>query len=507
RGRRAAHGPAALLHARPRGDGRGRGPAHPLRLPRQPEQPDRDHLPAGGLGGLSRCHARPRHRGGGRCLRRVRRRPRLPRHDRAARRRVGPRRHAPDVLQALRACGAAGRLCRGAAAADRDPRPRAPALQRERAGPDRGVRRARRRGARPPHAGHQPRGHGVPDRGLRAARPRVRAERGQLRPRAGRRGRARLRGAPARRRHRASDGRLRLPGARAGDGRAPRGERAVRRGARPRARRRGPMTPLFARVAIAGVGLVGGSLAVAARAAGLVGEVIGYGRGEANLRLAQERGLVDRVAREPAAAVADADLIVLAVPVGASTALAEVFRPHARPGAILTDVGSVKAGVVEALEARWPERGLVVGAHPIAGGEVSGAGAARADLFRGRRCILTPTPATDREALARVRALWEGVGAVVEEMPAALHDEILARVSHLPHLAAYALVAAFGETRVAGRRVLDYAGSGYRDTTRIAASRPELWRDIALANRAALRGALVEFRAALDRLEGLVVAG
>src|SRR5206468_1891386 len=125
-------------------------------------------------------------------------------------------------------------------------------------------------------------------------------------------------------------------------------------------------------------------------------------------------GLVDRVAREPAAAVAGADLIVLAVPVGASTALAEVFRPHARPGAILTDVGSVKAGVVEALEARWPERGLVVGAHPIAGGEVSGAGAARADLFRGRRCILTPTPATDREALARVRALWEGVGALVE---------------------------------------------------------------------------------------------
>ena len=267
------------------------------------------------------------------------------------------------------------------------------------------------------------------------------------------------------------------------------------------------MTPLFARVAIAGVGLVGGSLAVAARAAGLVGEVIGYGRGEANLRLAQERGLVDRIAREPAAAVADADLIVLAVPVSASTALAETFRPHARAGAILTDVGSVKAGVVEALEARWPDRRLVVGAHPIAGSELSGAGAARVDLFRGRRCIVTPTAATDREALARVRALWEGVGAVVDEMPAALHDEILARVSHLPHLAAYALVSAFGETRIAGRRVLDYAGSGYRDTTRIAASRPELWRDIALANRAALRGALAEFRAALDRLEGLLVAG
>ena len=267
------------------------------------------------------------------------------------------------------------------------------------------------------------------------------------------------------------------------------------------------MTPLFARVTVAGVGLIGGSLALAARAAGLVGEVVGYGRSEANLGIARERGLVDRVAREPAAAVAGADLIVLAAPVGASTTLAEAFRPHARPGTILTDVGSVKAGVVEALEARWSEGRLVVGAHPIAGSESSGAAAARADLFRGRRCIVTPTPATDREALGRVRALWEGVGAVVEEMPAALHDEILARVSHLPHLAAYALVSAFGETRVAGHRVLDYAGSGYRDTTRIAASRPELWRDIALANRAALRGALAEFRAVLDRLEHLLAAG
>ena len=249
------------------------------------------------------------------------------------------------------------------------------------------------------------------------------------------------------------------------------------------------MTPLFTRVTVAGVGLIGGSLALAARAAGLVGEVVGYGRSEANLGVARERGLVDRVARDPAAAVAGADLIVLAAPVGASTTLAEAFRPHARPGAILTDVGSVKAGVVEALEARWSEGRLVVGAHPIAGSESSGAAAARADLFRGRRCIVTPTPATDREALGRVRALWEGVGAVVEEMPAALHDEILARVSHLPHL------------------VLDYAGSGYRDTTRIAASRPELWRDIALANRAALRGALTEFRAVLDRLEHLLAAG
>src|SRR5439155_1130219 len=205
---------------------------------------------------------------------------------------------------------------------------------------------------------------------------------------------------------------------------------------------------------IAGVGLIGRSLAAAARAAGLAGEVVGFGRTEANLRLAHERGLADRVTRDPAAAVAGADAIVLAAPVGACAALAAAFRPHARADALLTDVGSVKRMLVEELEAAWAGAGPVVGAHPIAGSEASGAGAARADLFRGRRCILTPTPATDRAALARVRALWEGVGARVEEMPPAVHDELLARVSHLPHLLAYALVAAVGDKSIAHRALL-----------------------------------------------------
>jgi len=212
------------------------------------------------------------------------------------------------------------------------------------------------------------------------------------------------------------------------------------------------------------------------------------------------------VTRDPAAAVAGADAIVLAAPVGACAALAAAFRPHARADALLTDVGSVKRMLVEELEAAWAGAGPVVGAHPIAGSEASGAGAARADLFRGRRCILTPTPATDRAALGRVRALWEGVGARVEELPPAVHDELLARVSHLPHLLAYALVAAVGERTIAGRRALDYAGTGFRDTTRVAASPAELWRDIALANAPALAAALGEFRAALDRLERLVSA-
>lgn len=267
------------------------------------------------------------------------------------------------------------------------------------------------------------------------------------------------------------------------------------------------MTPLFERLVVAGVGLVGGSLALAAREAGAAQEVVGFGRSEANLRVAQERGLVDRVTRDPAAAVAGADAIVLAVPVGACAALAETLRPHARPGALLTDVASVKADVVAALEARWSAVGPVVGAHPIAGSEASGAGAARADLFRGRRCILTPTPSTDARALERVRRLWDAVGARVEEMAPALHDELLARVSHLPHMVAYALVAAVRDLEIDGREALAYAGTGFRDTTRIAGSPPELWRDIALANALPLRAALAEFRAELDHLERLIAAG
>jgi prephenate dehydrogenase len=267
------------------------------------------------------------------------------------------------------------------------------------------------------------------------------------------------------------------------------------------------MTALFGRLTVAGVGLIGGSLALAAREAGLVGEVVGVGRSAANLRVARARGIVDRVETEPAAAVAGADAVVLAAPVGACAALAAAFRPHVAPGTLLTDVGSVKASLVSALEARWGEPGAVVGGHPIAGSEAAGAGAARADLFRGRLCVLTPTPRTRPDALARVRALWEGVGARVEEMDARVHDEILARVSHLPHLVAYALVDALAGVRIEGRPVLHYAGGGLRDTTRIAGSRAELWRDIALANAGSLRAAIAEFRAALDRLDALVAAG
>jgi prephenate dehydrogenase len=267
------------------------------------------------------------------------------------------------------------------------------------------------------------------------------------------------------------------------------------------------MTPLVDRLAIAGVGLVGGSLGLAVREAGLAREVVGFGRGAENLEIARRRGLVDRATRDAAEAVRDADVVVLAAPLGACAALAATLRPHARRGAVLTDVGSAKAEIVPALERAWAGVGPVVGGHPIAGSETSGAAAARADLFRGHRCILTPTTTTDRAALARVRALWEGVGARVEETSPEAHDRILAYVSHLPHLVAYALAAMAGDATVEGRAALDWAGTGFRDTTRIAGSPPALWRDVALANAAAVGAALDAFRAALEEIEGRLAAG
>ena len=262
---------------------------------------------------------------------------------------------------------------------------------------------------------------------------------------------------------------------------------------------------LVDRMTIAGVGLIGGSLAAAAREAGLVGEILGFGRSTANLAIAKERGLVDRVVSDDAAA-ADVDLVVLAAPVRTCAVLAERFRRHARPTTIVTDVGSVKATLVAELERVWTAPGRVVGAHPIAGSEAAGAGAARADLFRDRLCIVTPTQRTDADALRLVRALWEGLGARVEEMTAETHDAILARVSHLPHVLAYALVRAVSGRSTDGRRLLDYAGTGFLDATRIAASPAEIWRDIALANRPALTTALQELRRALDELVVLIEA-
>lgn len=266
------------------------------------------------------------------------------------------------------------------------------------------------------------------------------------------------------------------------------------------------MTPVFERVAIVGVGLIGGSLGLALRERKLAGEVVGYGRSAANLETAVARGCVDRVTASLEDAAKDASLVVLAAPVGRCAELARTLRERAPADAVLTDVGSVKGRLVPALERAWVDASRVVGGHPLAGSEAAGAGAARGDLFRDRRCILTPTASTGADPLERVTAMWRGVEARVELLDADLHDEILARVSHLPHLVAYALVEAVASARTGGRAPLPYAAGGFRDTTRIAASRGELWRDILLANAPAVRAGLSELRVALDRLDALLAA-
>lgn len=260
----------------------------------------------------------------------------------------------------------------------------------------------------------------------------------------------------------------------------------------------------FERLAIVGVGLIGGSLALAARATGLIGEVIGCGRGAANLQTALRRGIIDRFTHDPAEAAANADLLVLAVPVGAIAAVARVCAPVLRPGTVVSDVGSVKEPVVRAVEALLPAGVAFVGGHPIAGTEDSGAAAARADLFRGHRCILTPGRRATPAATARIRALWEGVGMRVDEMDATRHDRVLAWVSHLPHALAFSAVNAVANV---DPDVAPFAGPSFRDLTRVAASGPDTWRDIFLANAGHVDAAITAFVAALEDLRRAIAKG
>lgn len=265
---------------------------------------------------------------------------------------------------------------------------------------------------------------------------------------------------------------------------------------------------LFHRVVIAGVGLIGGSLALAARERGLFGEVVGYGRTEANLRVAKEGGMVDDYTFDPQKAAAGADLLVLAVPVEAIASTAKRFLPFLSAGCMVTDAGSVKEKVVLTMEKLLPSTLPFVGGHPIAGTERSGAGAAVASLFVGRLCVLTPTVRTQPQALAKVRALWEGVGMRVEEMAPEVHDRVLSWMSHLPHLLAFSAINAVVEAEgKMGRELLPYAGGAFADLTRVAASPVEMWRDIFLANRSAVLAAVAEFQEVADRLKELVAAG
>jgi prephenate dehydrogenase len=267
------------------------------------------------------------------------------------------------------------------------------------------------------------------------------------------------------------------------------------------------MALLFNRLVIVGVGLIGGSLGLAARERGLVGEVIGFGRTEANLRVALERGIIDAYTFDPAEAARGTDLLLLAVPVEATGPTAEKFIPFLQPGCVITDAGSTKEQVVNIMERLLPPTLPFVGAHPIAGTEHAGAAAAFATLFERRLCVLTPTARTETAALTRVRALWEGVGMRVELMDVVTHDQVLARVSHLPHMIAFSVMNAVTEAQVAGIDLLAYAGSAFADLTRVAASPVEMWRDICLSNRDAVLAALSEFERALAQLKRYVADG
>jgi prephenate dehydrogenase len=255
-------------------------------------------------------------------------------------------------------------------------------------------------------------------------------------------------------------------------------------------------------LAIVGTGLIGGSFALALKQAGAVREVLGVGRNPARLTIARELGLIDRAVDW--AQAGQADCILLALPVGETEAVLKQLAPHLKTGAVVTDAGSTKANVVAAARAALGERFAdFVPGHPIAGSEQSGPGAACADLYQGKKVVLTPQAETRASALATVRALWEAAGAQVETLEAELHDRVFAAVSHLPHLAAFALVDELAQ-RPDGDTFFRFAASGFRDFTRIAGSSPEMWRDIALANREAVLAELDAYLAALQSLRQAV---
>ncbi len=264
---------------------------------------------------------------------------------------------------------------------------------------------------------------------------------------------------------------------------------------------------MIERLAVIGVGLIGGSLARALRVAGHVAEVVGCGRSQDNLERALDLGVIDRFSTQPADAVAGADLVFLAVPLGAVRGILEQIRGRLAARAIVTDGGSVKGSVVEDVRSVF---GTVppwfVPGHPIAGTERTGVEASFPELYRGRRVILTPVPETDPEAVARVRQLWETCGAEVSLMEVAHHDEVLAATSHLPHLLAFGLVDALARMRE-NDEIFRYAAGGFRDFTRIASSSPVMWRDICVANRVAVGAALERFAIEINDLAATIRDG
>jgi cyclohexadieny/prephenate dehydrogenase len=268
------------------------------------------------------------------------------------------------------------------------------------------------------------------------------------------------------------------------------------------------MAVIYERVALIGLGLIAGSMAHAMRAGGLAAEITGHARTAETRAIALEIGLCDRVFASAAGAVRDADLVVLAVPVGAMGAIAAEIAPHLKPGCTVTDVGSVKQAVIEAVAPHLPPGVAFVPGHPLAGTEYSGPRSGFATLFRNRWCLLTPTDRSTPDAVARLRALWEAMGSNVDEMDAAHHDLVLAVVSHTPHLIAYTMVGVADHLRrVSNSEVIKYSASGFRDFTRIAASDPTMWRDVFLTNKDATLDILGRFTEELFALQRAIRLG
>jgi prephenate dehydrogenase len=262
--------------------------------------------------------------------------------------------------------------------------------------------------------------------------------------------------------------------------------------------------PLIRRLVVIGVGLIGGSLARVLRAKGEVGEIVGVGRGAANLMRAVELGVIDRYTHDPVAAVEGADMVFMAIPVCSIAAMTARIAPALAPGCVVTDGGSVKGEIVAACEPLMQPGTFFIGGHPIAGTERSGVDASFPTLYEGKRCIITPTPDTDQTALDKVVKMWECAGSEVIIMDVAKHDRVLAAISHLPHMVAYALVNAVGDYDRFDESILKYTAGGFKDFTRIASSDPVMWRDIAMMNRESVLELMDFFSGYLAELRRLV---
>jgi cyclohexadieny/prephenate dehydrogenase len=264
----------------------------------------------------------------------------------------------------------------------------------------------------------------------------------------------------------------------------------------------------FNRIALIGFGLIGGSIARAAREQGLAKEIVTTARSAKTRARVMELGIVDRVVETNAEAARDADLVILCIPVGACGAVAAEISGHLKPGAIISDVGSVKAAVVKEMAPHLAASVHFVPAHPVAGTEHSGPDSGFAELFINRWCILTPPEGTDPDAVERLRAFWAAIGAKVEVMTPEHHDMVLAITSHLPHLIAYTIVGTADELEgVTQSEVLKFSAGGFRDFTRIAASDPTMWRDVFLANKDAVLEMLGTFNEDLSKLTRAIRRG